>query len=196
MDSPSNKADDIRMFEVIEGLLDLCMEREKEIARLAARVEELELEKHHREEIPMSRHKISPSSAGKLTIMVVDKSDHQRVQLVNLLQTHGYEVVTEAKCLLTAVENYKDKRPSIVTMCLDLPATEGLEATKQIKQINPDVNVIVISGEMDRSMVLEAVSAGALEFLVKPVKIDRLLQILKRITSPMSEASGEPAPMY
>jgi two-component system, chemotaxis family, chemotaxis protein CheY len=191
--SPNNKADDTRMFEVIEGLLDLCVEREKEIARLASRVEELELEKQHRDVVPLNRQKITSVLTGKQTIMVVDKSDYQRTQLVNLLKGHGYEVISEANSGPRAVEKYRDELPSIVTMDLDFLGAEGLEATKQIKQINPDVNVIVISGEMDRSMVLEAVSAGALEFLVKPVKIDRLLQILKRITTPGAGTPGETA---
>jgi two-component system chemotaxis response regulator CheY len=98
---------------------------------------------------------------------------------------NGYKVVGEADNGLKAVRLFAEKHPTLVTMDLDMPVMDGYEATRQIKRIDPDAKVIVISQVMNRSMILDALDAGAIDFLTKPVPIDRLLQLMSRVIASM-----------
>jgi two-component system chemotaxis response regulator CheY len=102
-----------------------------------------------------------------------------RRNLSNLLTSNGHEVVGEAGTGSKAVQLFEEKRPSIVTMDLNLPEIDGYEATRMIRRIDPDAKVIIISDVLERSVVLGALSAGAVDFLVKPVHVDRLLQVIE-----------------
>ncbi|MCR4434748.1 MAG: response regulator [Clostridiales bacterium] len=114
-------------------------------------------------------------------VLIVDSSANMRNKLKMLLQKHGFEVVGEAEDGRIAVKKFKELTPDIVTMELDLPLMDGLEALKAIRQMDPDAKVAIITSQ-DCSKTIRTVSAlGAKEYLLKSFSRERIIQALKAL---------------
>lgn len=114
-------------------------------------------------------------------ILIVDDAAFMRMMIKDILTKNGYEVVGEAANGIQAVELYKDHKPDLVTMDITMPEMDGIEAVKQIKAVNPGAKVIMCSAMGQQSMVMDAIKAGASDFIVKPFQADRVLEAVKKI---------------
>lgn len=114
-------------------------------------------------------------------ILIVDDAAFMRMMIKDILTKNGYEVVAEAANGVEAVELYKSHQPDLVTMDITMPEMDGIEAVKQIKAVNPATKVIMCSAMGQQSMVMDAIKAGANDFIVKPFQADRVLEAVKKI---------------
>ena len=114
-------------------------------------------------------------------ILIVDDAAFMRMMIKDILTKNGYEVVAEAANGVGAVELYKSHQPDLVTMDITMPEMDGIEAVKQIKAVNPAAKVIMCSAMGQQSMVMDAIKAGANDFIVKPFQADRVLEAVKKI---------------
>ena len=114
-------------------------------------------------------------------ILIVDDAAFMRMMIKDILTKNGYEVVAEAANGVEAVELYKSHQPDLVTMDITMPEMDGIEAVKQIKAVNPAAKVIMCSAMGQQSMVMDAIKAGANDFIVKPFQADRVLEAVKKI---------------
>ena len=114
-------------------------------------------------------------------ILIVDDAAFIRMMIKDILTKNGYEVVAEAANGVEAVELYKSHQPDLVTMDITMPEMDGIEAVKQIKAVNPAAKVIMCSAMGQQSMVMDAIKAGANDFIVKPFQADRVLEAVKKI---------------
>ena len=114
-------------------------------------------------------------------ILIVDDAAIMRMMIKDILTKNGYEVVAEAANGVEAVELYKSHQPDLVTMDITMPEMDGIEAVKQIKAVNPAAKVIMCSAMGQQSMVMDAIKAGANDFIVKPFQADRVLEAVKKI---------------
>lgn len=114
-----------------------------------------------------------------MKVLVVDDAQFQRHRLAQVLRGAGIEVV-EAADGQAAVQKYAEERPDLVLMDITMPVMDGLEALRRIRAADPEARVIMCSALGQQTAVLEAVKAGALDFLVKPVQPDRLLAAVQR----------------
>lgn len=114
-------------------------------------------------------------------ILIVDDAAFMRMMIKDILTKNGYEVVAEAANGVEAVELYKSHQPDLVTMDITMPEMDGIEAVKQIKEVNPAAKVIMCSAMGQQSMVMDAIKAGANDFIVKPFQADRVLEAVKKI---------------
>lgn len=114
-------------------------------------------------------------------ILIVDDAAFMRMMIKDILQKNGYEVVAEAANGLQAVELYKAHQPDLVTMDITMPEMDGIQAVKQIKAINSNAKVIMCSAMGQQSMVMDAIKAGANDFIVKPFQADRVLEAIRKI---------------
>lgn len=114
-------------------------------------------------------------------ILIVDDAAFMRMMIKDILAKNGYEVVAEAANGVEAVELYKSHQPDLVTMDITMPEMDGIEAVKQIKAVNPAAKVIMCSAMGQQSMVMDAIKAGANDFIVKPFQADRVLEAVKKI---------------
>jgi len=103
-----------------------------------------------------------------------------RSKASKLLSQEGYEVV-EASNGAEAVEAYKAEKPDLVLMDITMPVMDGIEAVKNIKAYDSEAKVVMVTALGQRSMVLEAIRAGAKDFVVKPFQADKLLEAVKRL---------------
>ena len=113
-------------------------------------------------------------------IMVVDDAQFMRVRLSKLLIDHGYEVV-EAADGEQAVQTYLTARPDAVVMDITMPQKDGLHALAEIRASDPTARVIMLTALGQESLVVQAVQAGAKDYVVKPYDPDRLMNALQRV---------------
>jgi two-component system chemotaxis response regulator CheY len=113
-------------------------------------------------------------------VMIVDDAQFMRLRLTKLLTEHGHEVV-EAENGEQAVRIYQSASPDAVLMDITMPHKDGLEALTEIRQLDPHAKVIMLTALGQESVVVRAVQAGAIDFIVKPFDFDRLVTRLQRV---------------
>ncbi|SMB96636.1 two-component system, chemotaxis family, response regulator CheY [Desulfonispora thiosulfatigenes DSM 11270] len=113
-------------------------------------------------------------------VLVVDDASFMRMMIKDILSKNGFEVVGEAENGLKAIEKYKELEPDLVTMDITMPELDGVEAVKKIKEVNPNAKVIMCSAMGQKAMVIEAIQAGATDFIVKPFQADRVIEAAKK----------------
>lgn len=114
-------------------------------------------------------------------ILITDDALFMRVTLKNILTQHGYEVVGEAQNGVEAVKLYNELKPDLVTMDITMPEMDGIEALKQIKSNDGGANVVMCTAMGQKSMVVEAIQAGAKDFIVKPFQPERVIEALEKV---------------
>ncbi len=114
------------------------------------------------------------------TILVVDDSDFMRLKCRQLLAGEGFSVV-EAGNGQEAVEKYQEHKPDLVMMDITMPVMDGITAVKEIRKINPDAKIVMCSALGQQAAVMEAVKAGAKDFIVKPFQPDRVVSAVRKI---------------
>lgn len=114
-------------------------------------------------------------------VLIVDDAAFMRMMLKDILQKNGYEIAGEASNGIKAVEVYKSEKPDVVTMDITMPDMDGIEAVKAIKKLDPNAKIIMCSAMGQQSMVMDAIKAGARDFIVKPFQADRVLEALKKV---------------
>ncbi|BCB03529.1 response regulator [Bacillus sp. KH172YL63] len=115
------------------------------------------------------------------TILVVDDAKFMRMTLGGMLSSSGHEVVGEAENGFIAVEKYRELQPDLVTMDITMPEMNGIEAVKKILAEHPEAKVIMCSAMGQQKVVVEAIEAGAKDFIVKPFDEVRVDEAIKRV---------------
>jgi two-component system chemotaxis response regulator CheY len=114
---------------------------------------------------------------------VVDDAAFMRMMLKDILLKGGFEIAGEATNGAEAVRLYQELKPDLVTMDITMPEVDGIAAVKEIKKIDPNAKVVMVSAMGQQAMVIEAIQAGASDFIVKPFQPDRVLEALKKALS-------------
>ena len=114
-------------------------------------------------------------------VLIVDDGLFMRVLIRGMLQKNGYEIIGEAEDGAVAVEKYKELNPDLVTMDITMPNKNGLDALREILEINPDAAVVMVSAMGQESFVKEAIIIGAKGFVVKPFDESGLISVLESI---------------
>ena len=104
-----------------------------------------------------------------------------RQMIRDIIEPEGFEVVGEASDGVEVVEKFKELHPDVVMMDIVMPKRSGLDAVKAIVAIDPTARVVMCSALGQESLVMEAVEAGAKDFIVKPFKPDSVLETLKKV---------------
>jgi len=114
-------------------------------------------------------------------ILIVDDAAFMRMMIKDTLKKNGYENLLESPDGEIAVQMYKAEKPDLVIMDITMPNKNGLEALKEIKEIDPNAKIVMCSAMGQESMVVEAIRSGAKDFIVKPFKADRVLKTVQGI---------------
>jgi two-component system chemotaxis response regulator CheY len=113
-------------------------------------------------------------------ILIVDDAAFMRMMIRDILTKNGYEVVGEAQDGAQAIEKYKELKPDLITMDITMPEMDGIAALKEIKKIDGNAKVIMCSAMGQQAMVIDAIQAGAKDFIVKPFQADRVIEAIKK----------------
>jgi len=117
-------------------------------------------------------------------VLVVDDALFMRKMLSDILKNEGIEVCGEAENGKEAVEKYKELKPDLVTMDIVMPKMEeidGVSAVREIMKIEPQAKIIMVSAMGQHSLVVEAIQAGAKDFVTKPFQPSRVIEAIKRV---------------
>jgi len=115
------------------------------------------------------------------TVLIVDDATIIRLMLRKMFTKNGISVVGEAEDGEDAVRIFQETKPDFVTMDITMPGMDGITATRKIMQVHPSARIIMVSALGQESKVREAITAGAKDFIVKPLKEDRLMSSVRRI---------------
>lgn len=114
-------------------------------------------------------------------ILIVDDAAFMRMMIKDILVKNGYEVAGEGADGNQAVELYKEIKPDLVTMDITMPEKDGITALKEIRAINPNAKIIMCSAMGQQALVIDAIQAGAMDFIVKPFAADRVLEAISKV---------------
>ena len=114
-----------------------------------------------------------------IRVMVVDDTDHVREMLATMLELDGFEVVGKVTGGQAAIDGIERAAPNIVVMDYKMPGMDGLAATRRIKEITPEVGVILYTAYLDDGLEERARAAGAALCLGK---VEGLEQLERRIS--------------
>ncbi|MBW9159078.1 response regulator [Clostridium sp. FP2] len=117
---------------------------------------------------------------GKIKIVVVDDSPFSISIITEILTEKGFEVIGNASSLQETIEVVESKRPDLVTMDMTMPGTDGLECTRAIHKIDPNIKVIIVSSMMDDEIVTEARENKVSGYVQKPVQPDEIATAIQR----------------
>jgi len=114
------------------------------------------------------------------TLLVVDDAAFMRMRCSKLLTESGYKVI-EAENGVQAVQQYQAHRPDAVLLDITMPEMDGLTALKEIRKLDPNAKVAMVTAMGQQSIVMEALKAGAKDFVLKPFQSDRVLATVKKL---------------
>ncbi|ORJ62197.1 response regulator [Geothermobacter hydrogeniphilus] len=117
-------------------------------------------------------------------VLIVDDALFMRNMLKDIFtRADDFEVVGEAQNGAEAVERYRELRPDLVTMDIVMPLKSGIEALVEIIAEDASARVVMCSALGQESLIVEAVGAGAREFIVKPFQEAKVLEVARRVTA-------------
>ena len=120
-----------------------------------------------------------------MKVLIVDDTVFMRMTIRKILEENGITVVAEAADGYEAISKYRKYHPDLTIMDISMPKMDGIEAVKQIINLDSNAQIIMCSLQGQRANVMEAIKAGAKSYLVKPVKEEKLLmEIQKQQSNP------------
>lgn len=116
-------------------------------------------------------------------VLIVDDALFMRTMLRNILVESGFEIVGEAATGTEAVEKFRRLSPDLTTMDVVMPECNGIEALRQIMALDPGARVVMCSALGQESLIVEALDAGARDFIVKPFKPAKVVEVAQKVLS-------------
>jgi len=128
----------------------------------------------------VSCSEIDEEGAALPKILLVDDAAFMRMRCAKLLKEHGYEV-EEAENGQEALQKYQAVRPDLVLMDITMPVMDGITATRELRALDPNAKVVMVTALGQQAMVIEAIKAGAKDFVVKPFQPDKILGTVRKM---------------
>lgn len=110
-------------------------------------------------------------------ILVVDDEASVRRMLSRFLTGRGYHVL-EASDGLEALESYRGERPHLVLLDVEMPRQDGIWALREIKALDPDAFVVMVTAGLREEAWQEALDLGAADYILKPITAEKLESLL------------------
>tara|TARA_Y100001936_G_C16088725_1_gene684117 strand:- start:1365 stop:1766 length:402 start_codon:yes stop_codon:yes gene_type:complete len=129
----------------------------------------------------------SMEASSKLRVLVVDDSDFSRNNIATMLEGTRYNVIGEAANASEAINILKDRKAHIAIVDVVMPDVSGIELADQLTDMFNSINIVMISSLAQENIIMDAISAGASDFLQKPFDKEILLSSLGKIASTIEE---------
>jgi len=113
-------------------------------------------------------------------ILIVDDAAFMRMMIKDILTKNGFKVIGEAENGVAAIKTYNELKPDLVIMDITMPEMDGIEAVRRIKAFDPSARIIMCSAMGQQAMVIDAIQAGARDFVVKPFQPERVIEAVKK----------------
>jgi two-component system chemotaxis response regulator CheY len=116
-----------------------------------------------------------------LNILVVDDSLIMRRNISKIIESLGHRVVGEAKDGLESITLYSKLKPDLVTMDITMPEMDGITAVKELKKIDKNAKIIMVTSHGQEEMVIHAIRNGASGYLLKPINVVKLRDSIRKV---------------
>ncbi len=116
--------------------------------------------------------------AAKKNILIVDDSGFARKILKDMLESEGHNVVGEAADGFEALEMAKQTRPDFIFLDVAMPKLDGMGALPQILEANSNLKIIMCTAMGQKSIIVEAMKIGAIDYVLKPYKKENIVEVL------------------
>ena len=126
----------------------------------------------------------------RLTVMVVDDSLIMIQKLKTMVTELGHDVVRVCKDGEEAVRDYALIKPDLVTMDITMPGMDGVDAVKAIRAGDPRARCVMVTSHGQEAMVVRAIEAGAVGYVLKPVVKERLAEVIGRALGQIPRSSA------
>jgi two-component system chemotaxis response regulator CheY len=113
-------------------------------------------------------------------VLIADDASFMRQMIRDVIEPEGFEVVGEASDGVEVVEKFKELHPDVVMMDIVMPKRSGIDAVKGIVAMDPTARVVMCSALGQETLVMEAIEAGAKDFIVKPFKPESVVATLRK----------------
>lgn len=115
------------------------------------------------------------------TVLICDDAIFMRTMVGDILRQAGFEIIGEAETGVQAVDKYRELHPDLVTMDIVMPDMGGIDAVREITKQDPSARILMCSAMGQQALVVEAIQAGAKDFVVKPFQPSRVLEAVNRV---------------
>jgi two-component system, chemotaxis family, chemotaxis protein CheY len=115
------------------------------------------------------------------TVLICDDAIFMRTMIGDILTQAGFQIVGEAETGVQAVDKYRSLKPDLVTMDIVMPDMGGIDAVREIIKEDPTAKILMCSAMGQQALVIEAIQAGARDFVVKPFQPSRVLEAVQRV---------------
>jgi len=116
-----------------------------------------------------------------LNILVVDDSLIMRRNITKMIESLGHRVIGEAKDGLESITLYSKLKPDLVTMDITMPEMDGITAVKELKKIDKNAKIIMVTSHGQEEMVIHAIRNGASGYLLKPINVIKLRDSIRKV---------------
>lgn len=114
------------------------------------------------------------------SVLIVDDAAFMRMMLKDILTQGGFSVVGEVASGQQAKDAYLKHKPDLVTMDITMPEMDGIEAVREIKSVDKEAKIVMVSAMGQEKLIVEAMEAGAEDFIVKPFQPVKVVETLNR----------------
>lgn len=116
-----------------------------------------------------------------LKVLVVDDSLIMRRNVTKMVEALGHKVIGEAKDGLEAIVLFERLKPDLVSMDITMPEMDGIAAVKELKKIDKNAKIIMVTSHGQEEMVINAIRSGAGGYLLKPVNLMKLRDSIRKV---------------
>ncbi len=118
-----------------------------------------------------------------IRVLIADDALFMRNMIKEVFASQEFQVIGEAANGVEAIEKYKQLKPDITTMDIVMPLKSGIEAVREIIKFDRLARIVMCSALGQESLVMEAIEAGARDYIVKPFKPEKVLEVVKKVAS-------------
>lgn len=106
-----------------------------------------------------------------------------RMMIKNILSDNGFLIAGEAEDGGQALEKYRELLPDLVTLDITMPEMDGITSLKEIRKFDSNARIVMCSAMGQQAMVIDAIQAGAKDFIVKPFQPERVIEAIRKALS-------------
>ena len=113
-------------------------------------------------------------------VLIADDASFMRQMIRDIIEPEGFEVVGEASDGVEVIEKFKELHPDVVMMDIVMPKRSGIDSVRGIIMMDPTARIVMCSALGQETLVMEAIEAGAKDFIVKPFKPEAVVSTLRK----------------
>lgn len=115
------------------------------------------------------------------SVLIIDDSTIIRKTIKDIVESANYQVIGEAEDGESGVKRYKKLKPDIVTLDITMPKKNGIDCLEEILKYDINAKIIIVSAINETELVLEAVEKGAVHYVIKPIKKEKMIKVMDDI---------------